>query len=44
LDIDKFERCFTKLDETSNDDYIKETKTKIETFVSSIKKSKYGNK
>jgi len=44
LDIDKFEKCFNKLDETSSDEYIKETKTKIETFVSAIKKSKYGNK
>lgn len=44
LDIEKFEKCFTKLDGTSNDEYIKETKTKIETFVSTIKKTKYGNK
>jgi hypothetical protein len=44
LDLEKFEKCFTKLDETTNYEYIKETKSKIETFVSSIKKSKYGNK
>lgn len=42
LDFTKFEEHLTKLDESSNISYIKEVQKKVESFIESLNKTKYG--
>ena len=42
LDFAKFEEHLTKLDESSNISYIKEAQKKVESFIESLNKTKYG--
>ena len=44
LDFKKFEEHLTKLDETTNVSYIKNTQEKVEAFLKLLNNSKYGNR